>query len=114
MSGSLKKGDKIKFLQAGKKYEVLDVGINNPEEVQVDELREGQVGYVVCNMKNSDDAHIGDTVCSLSDPVEPLPGFQPTKAMVYAGVFPIDSSEFPQLEESIGRVSGLFGCELTG
>lgn len=105
ISGSLRKGDKIKFLQAGKKFEVLDVGINNPEEVTVDALREGQVGFVVCNMKNSDDAFIGDTVCLLSDPVEPLPGFQPTKAMVFAGVFPVDSSEFPQLEESIGRLT---------
>lgn len=105
MSGTLKKGDKVRFLQAGKKYEILDVGINNPDEVTVDALREGQVGYIVCNMKNSDEAFIGDTVCLVSDLVEPLPGFQPTKAMVYAGVFPVDSSEFPLLEESIGRVT---------
>lgn len=105
VSGSLKKGDKVKFLQAGKKYDVLDVGIHNPEEVPVDALREGQVGYVVCNMKNSGEAHIGDTVCLAAQTVEPLPGFKPMKAMVYAGVFPVDSAEFPLLEESIERLT---------
>ncbi|WWC66014.1 GTP-binding protein LepA [Kwoniella dejecticola CBS 10117] len=104
-SGTLKKGDKVRFLQAGKKYEILEVGINNPEEVVVDELRDGQVGYIVCNMKNSEEAFIGDTICWAEKPVEPLPGFKPMKAMVYAGVFPMDSSDFPKLEESIERLT---------
>ncbi|KAL7422375.1 Translation factor guf1 mitochondrial [Cryptotrichosporon argae] len=104
-SGSLKKGDKVRFLQADRKYEVLDVGIYNPEEVSVGVLRAGQVGYLVCNMKNSDEAHIGDTVCHVDKPVAPLPGFKPMKAMVFAGVFPMDSAEFPQLEESIERLT---------
>nr|XP_019009479.1 GTP-binding protein LepA [Kwoniella pini CBS 10737]OCF48260.1 GTP-binding protein LepA [Kwoniella pini CBS 10737] len=104
-SGTLKKGDKVRFLQAGKKYEILEVGINNPEEVVVDELRDGQVGYIVCNMKNSEEAFIGDTICWVDKPVEPLPGFKPMKAMVYAGVFPMDSSDFPKLEESIERLT---------
>lgn len=55
MSGSLRKGDKVRFLQAGKKYDILEVGIINPEEVPVDVLNEGQVGYLVCNMKNYDE-----------------------------------------------------------
>ncbi|TXT06592.1 uncharacterized protein COLE_05923 [Cutaneotrichosporon oleaginosum] len=104
-SGSVKKGDKVRFLQAGKKYEVLEVGIYNPEEVSVGALKEGQVGYLICNMKNSEEAHIGDTVCLLNEPTDPLPGFQPMKAMVYAGVFPMDNSDFPQLEESIERLT---------
>lgn len=117
VSGSIKKGDKVRFIQAGKKYEVLEVGIYNPEEVVVDTLMEGQVGYLVSNMKNSDEgglnffasayppAHIGDTVCLTDQPVDPLPGFKPMKAMVYAGVFPMDAGEFPQLEESINRLT---------
>lgn len=105
VSGSIKKGDKVRFIQAGKKYDILDVGVYNPEEVVVDSLNEGQVGYVVCNMKNSDEAFIGDTVCLANDTVEPLPGFQPMKAMVYAGVFPLDGSEFVQLEESLNRLT---------
>lgn len=57
-SGTIKKGDKIRFLQSDRKYEVLEVGIQNPEEVIVDALQEGQVGYVVCNMKNSEDGEL--------------------------------------------------------
>lgn len=105
--GSLRKGDKVRFLQANRKYDILEVGIYNPDEVPVDVLQEGQVGYLVCNMKNSDEAHIGDTVCWADKPVEPLPGFKPMKAMVYAGVFPVDSGEFPRLEEAIERVRTL-------
>ncbi|WVQ84435.1 GTP-binding protein LepA [Cryptococcus sp. DSM 104549] len=105
LSGSLKKGDKVRFLQANKKYEILEVGINNPDEVLVDELKDGQVGYIVCSMKNSEEAFIGDTVCWADKPVEPLPGFKPMKAMVYAGIFPIDSADFPKLEEAIERLT---------
>ncbi|EIW71455.1 hypothetical protein TREMEDRAFT_73314 [Tremella mesenterica DSM 1558] len=104
-SGLVRKGDKIKLLQADRKYDVIEVGVYNPEEVPVDVLLEGQVGYVVCNMKNSEDAFIGDTMCLADKPVEPLPGSKPMKAMVYAGVFPIDSSEFGRLEEAIARLT---------
>ncbi|KAK8849772.1 GTP-binding protein LepA [Kwoniella newhampshirensis] len=104
-SGTLKKGDKIRFIQADSKYEILEVGIHNPEEVPVDKLNDGQVGYMVCNMKNSEEAFIGDTICWADKPVIPLPGFKPMKAMVYSGVFPMDSSEFPKLEESIERLT---------
>lgn len=59
ISGEVKKGDKVRFLQAGKKYDVLDVGIYNPEEVPVGKLKEGQVGYLICNMKNSGEGELG-------------------------------------------------------
>ncbi|KAI9638759.1 uncharacterized protein MKK02DRAFT_9599, partial [Dioszegia hungarica] len=104
-SGSIRKGDKVRFLQAGKKYDVLEVGVHNPEEVPVDVLLDGQVGYVVCNMKNSDEAHIGDTICHADKLVDALPGFKPMKAMVYAGVFPVDSGDFSKLEEAIERLT---------
>ncbi|TYJ53184.1 GTP-binding protein LepA [Cryptococcus floricola] len=104
-SGSLKKGDKVRFLQADRKYEILEVGLNNPDEVPVERLTDGQVGYIVCNMKDSGEAFIGDTICWADKVVDPLPGFQPMKAMVYAGVFPMDSGDFPKLEESIERLT---------
>lgn len=104
-SGSIKKGDKVRFLQADRRYDVLEVGVYNPEEVPVDILKDGQVGYVVCNMKNSEEAFIGDTVCLADKPVDPLPGFKPMKAMVYAGIFPVDSGDFPKLEEAIERLT---------
>ncbi|EED79311.1 predicted protein [Postia placenta Mad-698-R] len=104
-SGILRKGDKIASCHTRKKYEVVDLGIMHPEEIPTASLRPGQVGYVACNMKESSEAHIGDTLHRVGEPVEPMPGFKPAKAMVYAGIYPIDSNDFPKLEESIKRLT---------
>jgi len=103
--GVLRKGDKIVSCHTRKKYEVAELGIMYPEEVPTDSLQPGQVGYIACNMKESSEAHIGDTLYRLGAPVEPMPGFKPAKAMVYAGIFPLDSSDFLKLEESIKRLT---------
>ncbi|KAF8627728.1 hypothetical protein AX15_004272 [Amanita polypyramis BW_CC] len=104
-NGAIQKGDKIASCHTRKKYEITELGIMNPEEAPTASLRPGQVGYIACNMKESSQAHIGDTLHRVGQPVEPMPGFQPTKAMVYAGIYPIDSNDFPKLEESIKRLT---------
>ncbi|KAG8835361.1 Translation factor guf1 mitochondrial [Serendipita sp. 399] len=104
-SGVLKKGDRIVSVHTSKKYEILDIGVMHPGETPTGSLRAGQVGYIVCNMKDPTEAHIGDTFHLVGKPVEPLIGFQPNKPMVFAGVFPFDTSEFPRLEESIKRLT---------
>ncbi|KAL7283767.1 hypothetical protein ACG7TL_003204 [Trametes sanguinea] len=104
-SGVLRKGDKIASCFTRKKYEVTELGIMYPEEVPTDCLRPGQVGFVACSMKESSEAHIGDTFYRVGQPVDPMPGFKPAKAMVYAGVYPVDSNDFLKLEESIKRLS---------
>ncbi|KIM28901.1 hypothetical protein M408DRAFT_135126 [Serendipita vermifera MAFF 305830] len=103
--GILKKGDKISSCFTKKKYEVLDLGVMHPKETPTGSLRAGQVGYVACNMKDPTDANIGDTFHHAGISVQPLLSFQPNKAMVYAGVFPFDSSDFTRLEESIKRLT---------
>ncbi|TFY82986.1 hypothetical protein EWM64_g1028 [Hericium alpestre] len=103
--GILRKGDKIASYHTRKKYEVTDVGIMYPEEVSTAKLMAGQVGFIACNMKQSSEAHIGDTVHRVGETVEPMPGFQLAKAMVYAGIFPVDSNDFVKLEESIKRLT---------
>ncbi|KAF8350516.1 Guf1 protein [Amanita rubescens] len=103
--GTVQKGDKIVSCHSRKKYEVTELGIMNPEEVPAASLRPGQVGYIACNMKESTEAHIGDTLHRVGQPVEPMAGFQPMKAMVYAGIYPIDSNDFSKLEESIKRLT---------
>ncbi|KAJ3744931.1 P-loop containing nucleoside triphosphate hydrolase protein [Lentinula detonsa] len=103
--GVLRKGDRIASCHTRKKYEVAEIGIMYPEEVPTDILCPGQVGYIACNMKESSEAHIGDTLHRVGEPVPPMPGFKPSKAMVYAGIFPVDSSDFPKLEESIKRLT---------
>ncbi|KAJ3712263.1 GTP-binding protein lepa [Lentinula raphanica] len=103
--GILRKGDRIASCYTRKKYEIAEIGIMYPEEVSTDMLCPGQVGYIACNMKESAEAHIGDTLHRVGEPVPPMPGFKPSKAMVYAGIFPVDSSDFPKLEESIKRLT---------
>ena len=92
-------GDKIASCHTRKKYEITELGIMHPEEVPTGQLLPGQVGYIACNMKQSSEgkilysarfacshagaaAHIGDTLHHIGDSVEPMPGFQPAKAMV--------------------------------
>ncbi|CAE6436557.1 unnamed protein product, partial [Rhizoctonia solani] len=103
-SGQLRKGDKIASCHTRKRYEVVDIGIMHPEEESTGILQAGQVGYITCNMKESSEAHIGDTLHHAGEQVDPLPGFRPAKAMVFAGVYPVDSNEFPKLEESVKRL----------
>ncbi|TFK30107.1 Guf1 protein [Coprinopsis marcescibilis] len=103
--GSIRKGDKIVSCHTRKRYEVTDVGIMHPEEVPTHCLNPGQVGYIACGMKQSAEAHVGDTLHRAGEKVDPLEGFKPAKAMVFAGIFPIENSEFPKLEESINRLT---------
>ncbi|KAF8609890.1 GTP-binding protein lepa [Ceratobasidium sp. AG-I] len=103
-SGQIRKGDKIASFHSRKKYDVVDVGIMHPEEESTGILQTGQVGYITCNMKESSEAHIGDTLHHAGVSVEALPGFRPAKAMVFAGVYPLDSNDFPKLEESVKRL----------
>ncbi|KAH8089781.1 P-loop containing nucleoside triphosphate hydrolase protein [Filobasidium floriforme] len=104
-TGTVKKGDKLVFMSTGKKHEVLEVGIFHPEETSTGQLYEGQVGYVVCNLKDFEEAHVGDTVTHPNTKIEPLPGFKPLQSMVFAGVFPLDATDFQKLEEAIGRLT---------
>ncbi|KAG1754377.1 GTP-binding protein lepa C-terminus-domain-containing protein [Suillus lakei] len=93
--GIIQKGDRIASCHTRKKYEITEVGLMHPEEVPTSSLQPGQVGYIACNMKESSEAHIGDTLHRVG----------PSKAMVYAGVFPVDSNDFIKLEESIKRLT---------
>ncbi|EJD05678.1 Guf1 protein [Fomitiporia mediterranea MF3/22] len=105
VSGHLRKGDRISSCFTRKKYEVTEVGVMHPEQVRTGILNAGQVGYLACNMKDSTEAHVGDTLYRTGYPVKALRGFTPSKAMVFAGVFPVDSNDFPKLEESIKRLT---------
>ncbi|CAJ0859625.1 8406_t:CDS:10 [Entrophospora sp. SA101] len=95
VDGRLQKGDRIVSAYSNNKYEVLDIGI----------MHSGQVGYVICGMKAASEAHIGDTFYHDKIPVDPLPGFEPAKPMVFAGIFPVDTNEFNKLDESITKLT---------
>jgi translation elongation factor EF-4 len=80
--GTLSKGQQIVSAHTGSKYDVSEVGVMHPSQFPVERLVAGQVGYVVCGMKKSSEAHIGDTFYLHGKQVEPLPGFEELKSMV--------------------------------
>lgn len=105
MSGTIKKGQTIKMMITGKIFDILEVGIFTPSEKPVDELRPGEVGYFIANIKNSADVKIGDTITLQKKPaLEPLPGFRVISPVVYAGIYPIDSTDFEALRDALGKL----------
>lgn len=103
--GAVRKGDTVVSHHTGKRYEVLDLGVNSPEPVSTPILRKGQVGWLITNMKDTEEASVGDTFFRAGERVEPLPGFRPTVPTVFAGIFPTDKSEFLKLEDAIQRLA---------
>jgi GTP-binding protein LepA len=105
MSGDIKKGSLIQLMMTRTNYEVLEVGIFSPHELPVDCLRPGEVGYVVANIKNTRDVKIGDTITLQKYPAkEPLPGFKLIQPVVFAGIYPVDSSDFEALRDSLEKL----------
>ncbi|XP_019864391.1 PREDICTED: translation factor GUF1, mitochondrial [Amphimedon queenslandica] len=104
--GKVSRGDLVTSIHSSKKYEVADLGLLRPQQVPQNSLSTGQVGYVILGMKDSREALIGDTICHTKcySKVEPLPGLKPAKPMVFAGVYPMDQSEYTGLRASIERL----------
>uniref|UniRef100_A0AAQ5XHK3 Tr-type G domain-containing protein n=1 Tax=Amphiprion ocellaris TaxID=80972 RepID=A0AAQ5XHK3_AMPOC len=103
--GRVRKGDKIVSAHLGKTYEVNELGLLRPDEHPTQKLFAGQVGYIIAGMKDVKEAQIGDTLYLQEQPVEALPGFKPAKAMVFAGMYPMDQSEYPGLRSAIERLT---------
>jgi GTP-binding protein LepA len=102
VSGEIGKKSQIQMMFTGKNYEVLEVGVFTPEAKPVDVLRPGEVGYVIANIKKPADVKIGDTVTLTKHPaLEPLPGFRMISPVVFAGLYPVDSSDFELLSEKL-------------
>ncbi len=104
-NGSLKLGDVVYLHQTDKKYEVLELGIMYPEETPMDALYAGQVGYIITGMKTIKEARVGDTLSHPKTNITPFPGFKPAKPMVFAGIYPVDSTEFELLADAIEKLT---------
>jgi len=104
-NGVIKKGDKIGLAQLGNEYEVLEVGLMYPEQEPMDALYAGQVGYLITGMKTVKEARVGDTIYHSKFPVAPFPGFRPAKPVVFAGIFPVDASDFELLNDAIEKLT---------
>jgi GTP-binding protein LepA len=105
MEGTLKKGQKIRLWSNGRVFEVETLGVNTPKPVEVEELRAGEVGFLIANIKNVADTKIGDTITDDVHPaLEPLPGFEDIKPMVFAGLYTVDAHEHTQLREALEKL----------
>ena len=105
MSGEIRKGSQIKMMATQKTFEVLEVGKFTPQETPVNFLRPGEVGYIVANIKITSDVKIGDTITLQKNPAqEALPGFRQISPVVYAGIYPIDSTDFEALRDALVKL----------
>ena len=106
VDGALKKGDKIIMMQSGAKYTVDSVGVLKPKIQNVDNLSAGEIGVFTASIKQVRDTRVGDTITLEGRPCsEPLAGYEPAKPVVFCGFFPVDSSEFENLRESIEKLA---------
>lgn len=105
MSGEIRKGAQILLMAVDKNFEVLEVGVFTPKEKAVDVLRPGEVGYLVANIKNTVDVKVGDTVTLQKAPIpEALPGFRVIQPVVFAGIYPIDATDFEALRDALVKL----------
>lgn len=103
--GTIAKGDMIQLAQTGEAYEVLEIGLMYPDLRPMNSLHAGQVGYVITGMKTVQEARVGDTLFHVKKTVQPFPGFKPAKPMVFAGIFPVDASEFDDVNDAIQKLT---------
>ncbi len=105
VDGTLKRGDRIKFMATKQDYEVTELGSFQPFAVAIDEIGPGEVGFLAGNIKSVTDTKVGDTVVHFGRQAEtPLPGFKDVKPMVFAGIFPTDSSDYPTLRDALEKL----------
>nr|VFK33176.1 MAG: GTP-binding protein LepA [Candidatus Kentron sp. MB]VFK35844.1 MAG: GTP-binding protein LepA [Candidatus Kentron sp. MB]VFK77462.1 MAG: GTP-binding protein LepA [Candidatus Kentron sp. MB] len=105
VSGSIGKRTKILVMSTGVSYLVDKVGVFTPKQQELDRLRVGEVGFVIAGIKEVEGAPVGDTLTDVSHPTEaPLPGFKTVRPQVYAGLFPIDSSDFEDFREALAKL----------
>jgi GTP-binding protein LepA len=104
--GSITKGQSIRYMRGGTAHEVLELGQFRPDMTPCDTLGPGQVGYMLCGIKELNQVHVGDTVTSKSAPAkEPLPGYAQPQQMVFCGMYPIDATNFEKLREELQKMS---------
>jgi GTP-binding protein LepA len=105
MDGKLKKGDKIKFMASEKEFIIDEIGVLSPNQVQVNELHAGEVGYLAAAIKTVVDARVGDTITlATGSATEPFPGYEEAKPMVFCGMFPIDADQYADFKDALEKL----------
>jgi len=105
MDGTIRRKDNIRLMASGKEYEIDELGVLSPTQVQVDALHAGEVGYLAASIKAVEDARVGDTITLVQTPsTQPLPGYVEAKPMVFCGLFPTVSDQFEELREALEKL----------
>lgn len=105
MNGTIRKGDRVKFFNTGSEYDADEIGVLKLKFVQQDEIKAGNVGYIMSGIKASKDVKVGDTITHVERPcTEGVEGFEDVKPMVFAGVYPVDASEYEDLRASLEKL----------
>jgi len=105
LDGKIKKGMKVKLMSTNQDYEIEKVGVFTPKPKDVEQLNSGEIGFIITGIKSLSETKVGDTICDAKDPIKkPLPGFKPSKPVVFCGLFPVDSSEYQKLKDGLGKL----------
>lgn len=103
-NGQINKGDKVKFVNTGKTYEADEIGVLKLKQQPMQSIGAGNVGYIISGIKVAKEVKVGDTITHLSRPCEAVTGFENVKPMVFAGIYPVDTSEFEELRASMEKL----------
>ncbi|KAI8031795.1 hypothetical protein LOK49_LG01G02623 [Camellia lanceoleosa] len=105
IDGTIKKGDRIIFMASKKDYFADEIGVLSPNQLQVDELYAGEVGYLSASIRSVADARVGDTITHYSRRADQsLPGYKEATPMVFCGLFPVDADQFPELRDALEKL----------
>ena len=105
IDGKICKNMKIKMMSTNQDYIVEEVGVFTPKPKNIQELNSGEIGFIITGIKNLSETKVGDTICDTNKPLNSaLPGFKPSKPVVFCGLFPVDSSEYQKLKDSLAKL----------
>ena len=105
IDGTLKKNMKITMMSTNQEYIVEKVGVFTPKARDIEEIKSGEIGFIITGIKNLSDTKVGDTICETQRPLKKaLPGFKPSKPVVFCGLFPVDSSEYQKLKDGLAKL----------
>jgi len=105
IDGQIRKSMKIKLMSNNQEYIIEKVGVFTPKPKDIEVLNSGEIGFIITGIKSLSETKVGDTICDASNLIEnPLPGFKPSKPVVFCGLFPVDSSEYQKLKDGLAKL----------
>ena len=105
IDGKIIRNMKIKMMSTNQEYFVEKVGVFTPKPKDINELNSGEIGFIITGIKNLSETKVGDTICDADNPLKvSLPGFKPSKPVVFCGLFPVDSSEYQKLKDGLAKL----------